>query len=264
MNLKENVPDTVDFRQLLLAATSRALLELDPIQRRRLLLSLLVEVVGADAGHWSWGHGVPEDNSMTPVVIIDFGYTPEQFTMILEFAMRAESVAMFQSRIAALFDERKRAVATRRCVIADDEWRSSPLWSGYVARLGFDSWVHAVRYGQLDGINQDNTWCCLHFVRQTGKSEFGPREAGLVELALNGIEWLDPRVEVAAIPDRLAILTPRQRAVASLLLGGLSRKKIAARLSVSEETVNTHVKAVFKHFHVQSTAELSAYFLRRQ
>ncbi len=63
-------------------------------------------------------------------------------------------------------------------------------------------------------------------------------------------------------PEKFAGLTPRQRTITLMLLDGLTRKKAAASLGIGEETVNHHVKFIFRHFRVQSATELAALFLR--
>ncbi len=56
-------------------------------------------------------------------------------------------------------------------------------------------------------------------------------------------------------------LSPRQRITLNLLLEGQSRKEIADQLGISINTVAGYVKDVYKHFHVQSHAELMGRFL---
>ena len=69
-----------------------------------------------------------------------------------------------------------------------------------------------------------------------------------VRAALRGEVPLDPEaVRALAAPalDPLAELTPREREVLALMAQGLSNKRIAARLSISEKTVKTHAGHVF-------------------
>jgi DNA-binding NarL/FixJ family response regulator len=47
------------------------------------------------------------------------------------------------------------------------------------------------------------------------------------------------------------------------LLEGDSDKQAARRLGLSVETIPQYVQALYRHFHVNSRAELLAYFLRR-
>ena len=61
--------------------------------------------------------------------------------------------------------------------------------------------------------------------------------------ALRGEVPLDPdAVRALAGPavDPLAELTPREREVLALMAQGMSNKRIAARLAISEKTVKTH------------------------
>ncbi|MGH7738412.1 MAG: helix-turn-helix transcriptional regulator, partial [Candidatus Tyrphobacter sp.] len=57
-------------------------------------------------------------------------------------------------------------------------------------------------------------------------------------------------------------LSPRQQDVLALLLRGAASKAIAARLRISESTVNQHVAKLLRHFGVHSRAELYASILR--
>ena len=51
-------------------------------------------------------------------------------------------------------------------------------------------------------------------------------------------------------------LTPRQQEVAALVCLGYTNQEIAVRLSISTETVKSHVRAVLQHFEVHSKVEL--------
>lgn len=56
-------------------------------------------------------------------------------------------------------------------------------------------------------------------------------------------------------------LTRRQREVLQLVAAGLSQKQIAARMSVSEKTVEFHKKGLMDALELRSTAELTKYAL---
>jgi DNA-binding NarL/FixJ family response regulator len=67
---------------------------------------------------------------------------------------------------------------------------------------------------------------------------------------------------IAAQSDRLAVLSPRQREVFDLLARGLSNKRIARELDISEGTVKSHVATIFDllnvHNRVAAVAEARA------
>jgi DNA-binding NarL/FixJ family response regulator len=58
------------------------------------------------------------------------------------------------------------------------------------------------------------------------------------------------------VPDRVDRLTPSERAVTSLLLGGLSNAEIAAKRGTSERTVANQIAAIFRKLGVSSRTEL--------
>jgi DNA-binding CsgD family transcriptional regulator len=58
-------------------------------------------------------------------------------------------------------------------------------------------------------------------------------------------------------------LAPRARQVLACLLEGDGDKQVASRLALSVHTVNQYTKHIFRHFGVQSRAELLALWLRR-
>lgn len=68
-------------------------------------------------------------------------------------------------------------------------------------------------------------------------------------------ERLERRVSEVA---QQAALTPREEEVMALLVQGLSRGRIAARLVVSDETVKTHIKRIYGKLDVHSLRELAS------
>jgi DNA-binding NarL/FixJ family response regulator len=58
------------------------------------------------------------------------------------------------------------------------------------------------------------------------------------------------------IAEQLAALTGRQQQVATLVCVGLSNKKIAEKLGVSEGTVKTHLHAIYDKLHLRSRTEI--------
>ncbi len=55
--------------------------------------------------------------------------------------------------------------------------------------------------------------------------------------------------------DPLAVVSPREREVLALVAEGLSNKAIAARLTVTERTVEAHVTQIFAKLHLPESAD---------
>ena len=53
-------------------------------------------------------------------------------------------------------------------------------------------------------------------------------------------------------------LTPREREVALLVARGLTNRRIASELSVSERTVENHVRKILKKLGLHSRAQISS------
>ncbi len=79
---------------------------------------------------------------------------------------------------------------------------------------------------------------------------------------------LPPRVTLKAFgaaapaPSHISNLTDRELEVLRLIAQGLGNKEIAARLSLSENTVKTHVRNILSKLNARSRAEAAAYAVR--
>jgi FixJ family two-component response regulator len=70
------------------------------------------------------------------------------------------------------------------------------------------------------------------------------------------------RVERAAERQRVLSLTAREAAVCDLLIQGLGSKQIAAKLSISDRTVEHHRERILKKTQTANTAELASLYAR--
>jgi len=60
------------------------------------------------------------------------------------------------------------------------------------------------------------------------------------------------------VTENFARLTPRERQVMRLIAAGLANKQIAARLGITEKTVEVHRRQVFSKMRVQGAVELAS------
>jgi DNA-binding NarL/FixJ family response regulator len=92
--------------------------------------------------------------------------------------------------------------------------------------------------------------------------------AGGVRAVMRGAAALEPEV-AARLLERMAEgergdeLSERELEVLRLLVAGASNKSIAAQLSLSENTIKTHISRIFAKLGVQSRAEAVAVALQR-
>lgn len=95
----------------------------------------------------------------------------------------------------------------------------------------------------------------IRLSRQDGRPRFSPRERQIARIVLSEIPWLHERTPSCPVPS-VPGLTPRQRATLLHLAGGLGRRAIAQRLHLSPHTVDSYVKEIYRHYHVNSRAAL--------
>ncbi|MCU0386186.1 MAG: response regulator transcription factor [Flavihumibacter sp.] len=88
--------------------------------------------------------------------------------------------------------------------------------------------------------------------------QFGgsPMSPSIARKVLNKLQSIPQHVRPDQAPDYH--LTAREKDVLSCLVNGLSYKMIAAELSISYETVRSHVKKIYEKLHVASLTEMVA------
>lgn len=251
-----STPSRDDVVRLLLAVTDIEQQYVEIEQRRVTILQKIARLLSAEAGFWGWGRGHPIDSSLAPVVGIPFGFTPGEWTVIMEASLDDDGQSMGARPIAERLRVDPQVTVTRSMLWADEQWVATSTYLRHLAPIGWSDWMTSVHY------LADDTWCCLTLWRRIGEPPFGEAEARLLDLALAGIRWLHPRISEAIPPQAFVDLSPRQRMVMMYLLDGLSRKQIASTLGVSLHTVNDHVKSLYERFGINSATELAARFLK--
>jgi DNA-binding NarL/FixJ family response regulator len=84
----------------------------------------------------------------------------------------------------------------------------------------------------------------------------GPHGFRVSRFVAEGLRFAVISLPNETVPDRVDRLTPAERAVTSLLLGGLSNAEIAAKRGTSERTVANQIAAIFRKLGVSSRTEL--------
>jgi DNA-binding CsgD family transcriptional regulator len=140
----------------------------------------------------------------------------------------------------------------------DDEWYRSVQFCDYVRRSELD---HLIISLQPVAFGSDH-YCGLMIFRTLGERRFSPRHKLFLTTLHQEIAPLVGRQLAAAHEPSALQLSPRLRQVLDCLLEGDSEKQAAARLNLQPQTVNQYVKTIYRHFRVNSRAELMARWVR--
>lgn len=148
---------------------------------------------------------------------------------------------------------------TRAQVIEDEAWQASAHRQQVRRPLGVDECIYS-----LQPLSRPGWASVLSLHRPWGQHRpFTAHDALLVHLVHFELSGFFERE--LAIAQKLATsngqLTPRMRQTLDLLLGGASEKKAAAALGLSPNTLHVHVRSLYRHFHVNTRAELLSQFL---
>lgn len=230
----------------------------DLMERRRAVVTMLVNEIDADCGLWSRGHGEPTDKSIANVAEIWVGFTDKQQARIAELSFDADVFQDFYCSVFADLKGTPRTRSLREEDFIDGDGTKLPRMRKHYADGGWGSWLQNVRYFPRDAYSN------IVLLRNLGRPAFNQREADLLNLVCASVSWLHTTIGEPPTTEAFRRLTERQRTVLMMLLDGLPRKVIARRLGISEDTVGEHVSAIFESFNVSSAMELASLFLRNQ
>jgi len=142
--------------------------------------------------------------------------------------------------------------------VSNQEWYNCYEFNECWRPLGVDDFIGS---GRLIPTGEGGT-DFLRLFRPVGESSFDAREGRIVKLLHDEIHAMVGRSLAEANEASASDLTPRPREMLECLLQGDSEKRAAARLGISRGTAHDYVKAIYRHFDVQSRAELMARWVR--
>ena len=147
---------------------------------------------------------------------------------------------------------------TRNQLWGREAWYRSRAFNERHRPCGVDDYIISIQKLPNDGL-----WHSLWLHRATGEPEFDRREWWILRFVHAEIGRLVGGPLASAAEPQVADLTPRQRDALDGVLQGDSEKELAARLGLSRATAHEHVLAVYRHFGVETRAELMARFIGR-
>ena len=222
-----------------------------PDHKKRLLMDGLCRLIEADFWVWTLWTPAPIGQAEGYAPFQHGGFSPERYALYrsaIDHPLVSEVIGHFESELLE-----KHTHLTRTLALFDTENRLPNTEVGHLlADAGIGPIMISCR--PLD----DGARSAIGLYRHDGRAHFGEREANLAHIVLSEVPWLHfqngPRREPAA--SSAPRLSKSERAVLELLAEGAGRKAIASRLSLSEHTVNDYVKAVYRHFSVNSQSRL--------
>jgi DNA-binding CsgD family transcriptional regulator len=152
--------------------------------------------------------------------------------------------------------------ATRREILPDQVWQAAPHVQDVRRQARIDDCIYS-----LCRLAEPGWAMCLSFHRPWGdRRRLGDRERVLVHLAHSGLGPMYEREAriaeiVGGANGSRKALTPRMRQTLDLLLAGLSEKEAARKLRLSPNTLHVHVRSLYRHYDVNTRAELMAKLL---
>lgn len=174
------------------------------------------------------------------------------------FATRGIQLCPMVEPYARVRQQEDGIALSRQDLLSDSQWFPTEYHREYHTHTGSEHLLYCFR-----SVPGDNRWCALTLTRLAGERDFTPRQKAVVAEANRLVAPLIGGPLAGFTEPSPLELAPRVRQVLACLLEGDSDKQITARLGLGTHTVNQYVKAIFKHFHVNSRPELLALWVRR-
>lgn len=234
----------------------------DPTEWRQRFFAGVAALIGAElaadgelAGVWT---GVQRDLGNVAWGW-EHGFNPAGWQRALELLADNPNYSPQMVEYAKHLRQSEGVALSRSDLVGEREFLRGVEYQEVYRTIGVHHVLWCTRFipGAPDETNGGVLW------RSAGRPDFNGREKAILAGAY---ALIGPQVGGALCrftEPSPGDLSPRQRQVLRCLLEGDGDKQAAARLGISRFTVNVHTKAIFRHFGVQSRAELLARWVRR-
>jgi DNA-binding CsgD family transcriptional regulator len=229
----------------------------DPALWHRRMFEGLCQLIGAKAVTGGEGLWPRPHRPVVPLSAFDAGLDARGRERYMAF-MREQGPAASPIFRALQRLPGRLVTHTRRQLVSDDVWYRSVSFNEYIRLADGDHTLASVYQASDDGAV---SVICLQ--RAIGERDFSPRERRLLNFFHGELGRLIGRSLVSATEPSPEKLSPRLRQTLGCLLEGDSEKQVAAHLGLSQATVHQYVTALYRHFRVQSRAQLLAHVIRR-
>jgi DNA-binding CsgD family transcriptional regulator len=225
----------------------------DGRERKALLMRLVADLIEADRWIWVVSRYKDEADIMSLSFLQD-GFSEREVALFMESATDTAVPVVDHAPVLRLCAMGEHFTRRRHELVADEDWYGTEYYKRYREPLGVDHHVYSVRpleNGLLSGVG---------FYRNAGRDAFDERHSLIAHIIFTSADALHTMDLPDAGGSDVFDLPPRVRTTFGLLIEGLSRKKIAAHLGVSPNTVAEYSSKVYKHFGVSGQRELMLRF----
>src|SRR5262245_60277397 len=229
----------------------------DPALWNRRMLEGLCRLVGAPAATGGEGQWIRANRVVESISAFDAGFDSRAHERYMayhrEVGPGGDPIFRALQRVPG-----RHVVRSRRQLVSDFTWYRSVTWNEYHRPVNIDDQLTSVFQ-----ISNDGTFSVIALPRGRGEREFSPREHRVLSFFHGELGRLVGRSLVSDTEPHPDELSPRLRQTLVWLLEGDSEKQVASRLGLSEATTHQYVTALYRHFGVQSRAQLMAHAIKR-
>ncbi len=245
-----------DVRSIVKILSSIVISDATVEQKQYLLLEGVAKLIDVDCWSWTLISPTLPGNQVSTVNFRHGGFSEDRLAFYLEAIEHPDMARLNKPFIEALYKNNTHTTLSRQQL---DPTNIFPTLSVYPL------WVKANISQLILSCHpfSDGSMSLLGLYRREDQGAFGARERKIAHIIFSEVVWLHsaawPEKKLENCFDYLS-LSPRQRVVLNLLLEGLGRKQIAGQLGISENTVASYAKEIYRFYKVQSHAQLVSRF----
>src|SRR5262245_3715246 len=230
-------------------------LESDPALWHARMLEGMRRLIGAPAATGGEGRRVRPTLEAMPA--FDAGLDARTRELFIRYRRELKPFGNPVLRVL-LYGPDRLVTRTRRQIVSDTEWYRSVVFNEYRRPGKIDHQLTSIYWTSDDGAHS-----AITVLRALGERDFSPREQRLLNFFHAELGPLIGRALVSAPEPSPVKLSPRLRQTLAYLLEGDSEKHVASHLGLSQATTHEYVTALYRHFGVQSRAQLMAHSIKR-
>jgi DNA-binding CsgD family transcriptional regulator len=244
-----------DARALVRLVADIAILNAPVQVKKHRLMTSLSELLDSDAWGWILSRAEKSNNNPSVVEFLHGGMTEEQVGAYAAMMQDRHSPQVEYSALNNLRLTEQHFTRTWDQLVTEEQWYGDT--NHLLHEVGFEQVIYSVRV-----LDQDGLFSGISLKRHSGRPRFTPRERRMLHIVSSEVDWLHACSDsLSSASYGVRALTPRQRAVLTLMLEGQPLKQIAYILGITPNTVCGYAKQIHKHFTVSSRGELIRRFM---